>query len=93
VPNISDELLPPHLTYLKSYFGRPRFNAWIGAVAGWLARARRLAGLARNDDRRGRCGLAVCARGAGALEHLFLALPLRDGALWRWAIPARRRPA
>jgi hypothetical protein len=29
----------------------------------------------------------------GALEHLFLALPLRDGALWRWAIPARRRPA
>ena len=27
----------------------------------------------------------------GALEHIFLALPFRDGALWQWALPAHRR--
>jgi putative photosynthetic complex assembly protein 2 len=25
----------------------------------------------------------------GAIEHLFLALPFRDGALWGWALPKR----
>ncbi|MBX9883425.1 MAG: DUF3623 domain-containing protein, partial [Novosphingobium sp.] len=25
----------------------------------------------------------------GAVEHLFFALPFRDGALWGWALPAR----
>jgi hypothetical protein len=25
----------------------------------------------------------------GAIEHLFFALPFRDGALWGWALPAR----
>ena len=29
----------------------------------------------------------------GALEHLFFALPLRDGALWGWAIAARDKRA
>ena len=24
----------------------------------------------------------------GVLEHLFLVIPLRDSALWRWAMPA-----
>ena len=25
----------------------------------------------------------------GVLEHLFLALPFRDGMLWGWALPKR----
>ena len=25
----------------------------------------------------------------GALEHLFLALPFRDGMLWGWALPQK----
>ncbi|MGQ3045120.1 MAG: DUF3623 family protein, partial [Brevundimonas aurantiaca] len=27
----------------------------------------------------------------GSLEHLFLALPFRDGALWRWALPGNQQ--
>jgi putative photosynthetic complex assembly protein 2 len=92
VPNISDELLPSHLSYLKSYFGPPRFTAALAlsltaslAVAAWLGQ-RAMAG--------GDTGatLLFTLAALGALEHLFLALPLRDGALWRWAIPARQRP-
>ena len=29
----------------------------------------------------------------GAIEHLFLALPFRDGALWGWALPNTRKAA
>ena len=28
----------------------------------------------------------------GVLEHLFLALPFRDGMLWGWAMPTRAGP-
>jgi putative photosynthetic complex assembly protein 2 len=91
VPNISDELLPAHLSYLKSYFGRPRFTAVLAlsligsiALAAWLGQRAATTGEAG-------AALLFALAALGALEHLFLALPLRDGALWRWAIPARRR--
>jgi hypothetical protein len=29
----------------------------------------------------------------GVLEHLFLALPFRDGMLWGWAYPQRKAAA
>jgi len=93
VPNISDELLPAHLTYLKSYFGPPRFTPLLAlSLAGSLALA---AWLGQRATASGEAGAALlfALAALGALEHLFLALPLRDGALWRWAIPARRRPA
>ena len=90
VPNLSDELLPSHIHYLKSYFGPARLHPALvlsllgsAALALWFG--------ARALDALGDVGAALlCALAAlGALEHLFLALPLRDGALWRWAIPAR----
>ena len=28
----------------------------------------------------------------GVVEHIFLALPFRDGALWGWALPGQKRP-
>lgn len=86
VPNLSDELLPAHLAYLKSYFGRPRFTP---ALAASLAATIALAvWLGVRADSTGATLLFTLAA-LGALEHLFLALPLRDGALWRWAIPGR----
>jgi putative photosynthetic complex assembly protein 2 len=93
VPNISDELLPPHLSYLKSYFGPPRFTPSLAlALAGSLGVAAWLGQRAVTSGEAG-AALLFALAALGALEHLFLALPLRDGALWRWAIPARRRPA
>lgn len=92
VPNISDELLPPHLGYLKSYFGPARFTAALAlALCGSLALAAWL-GLRSVASGEVSAALLFALAALGALEHLFLALPLRDGALWRWAIPARRRP-
>lgn len=93
VPNMSDELLPRHLDYLKSYFG-PRSlhpalvlsTAAIVALGAWFAHA----AFAANDP-------AATAQGAllsglcllAALEHIFLAVPFRDSALWQWALESR----
>ncbi|MEM8694712.1 MAG: putative photosynthetic complex assembly protein PuhE [Pseudomonadota bacterium] len=94
VPNMSDELLPPHLDYLKSYFGPRRFGLWLAlalaattSLAVWLG-VRAFAAPADSFVAVSASlvfGLAVL----GTLEHLFLALPFRDGALWGWALPGR----
>jgi putative photosynthetic complex assembly protein 2 len=93
VPNLTDEMLPRHLAYLKTYFGPSRFTPLLAlslagsmALAGWL-------GLRALDSGEAGAALLFALAALGALEHLFLALPLGDGALWRWAIPARRRHA
>ncbi|MGP1281484.1 MAG: putative photosynthetic complex assembly protein PuhE [Parasphingopyxis sp.] len=94
VPNMSVDLLPPHLGYLKTYFGPRRFRPWLAlalvattALAVWLG-LRAFAAPADSFAAVGASlvfGLAVL----GTLEHLFLALPFRDGALWGWALPGR----
>lgn len=88
VPNLSDEVFPAHLAYLKTYFGRRAINPLFpvsiaaGALAAWI-------GWGAAEASTG--GAAVAASLATALvvlalvEHLFLVLPLRDGAMWRWA--------
>jgi putative photosynthetic complex assembly protein 2 len=98
VPNMSEEFLPDHLTYLKSYFRKRAFNllmplSLIGGtgVAIWLGNAA-LAAAAAGVPSTGYTllfGLAVL----GVIEHLFLIAPVPDTALWRWAMPARAVPA
>lgn len=91
VPNSTTEMLPAHLGYLKSYFGRNRMT-WllavsilaIGALAAWFA-SLAIAAPAGSPEMVGASLLtALCL--LGAIEHLFLALPFRDGMLWGWAI-------
>ena len=98
VANLSDEVFPAHLAYLKSYFGHRAVNPLFplsiiaGGVAAWI-------GWSAAEAASG--GAAIAATLATALvvlalvEHLFLVLPLRDGAMWRWAIntPAAVAPA
>ena len=92
VPNFTDELLPAHLRYLVTYFARSRLGPWLlvslaanVALAAWLA-----ARAAAAQDSAGftAAGLLFALAALGVLEHLFLVLPFRDGALWRWANPA-----
>lgn len=79
VPNFSPELLPARLAYLKSHFRKRRFNALMPfSLAGSAALTMALI------DQPLLAALALL----GLVEHLFLVLPFRDGALWRWAIPA-----
>jgi putative photosynthetic complex assembly protein 2 len=92
VPNLSDELLPAHLGYLKSYFRRRPLAAPLAlsvaatfALAGWLGARVAIAPPAGGESVAASLLFALAA--LGALEHLFLALPLGDGALWRWARP------
>ena len=97
VPNLSDDLLPDHLLHLKSHFGPRRMTPALllsvlatAALAVWLG-TRALAAPAGGEAVGASLLFALAA--LGALEHLFLALPVRDGALWRWAIPARPEQA
>ena len=50
----------------------------------WLART----ALAASGDAAVQWSLLTGLALLGVVEHLFLVLPLRESALWRWAIPA-----
>ena len=98
VPNSSSEMLPDQLAYLKSYFGPSRMTlllvvsiAGIAAASGYFATLA-LAAPVGSAEMVGASLLTTLAL-LGVLEHLFLALPFRDGMLWGWAIPKRRTAA
>jgi putative photosynthetic complex assembly protein 2 len=89
VPNLSDDLLPAHMAYLKSYFGPKRLHlllplscVLIIGLAGSFALA---AMRADSPAVLAQAALLGCLSLLAALEHLFLALPFRDSALWGWA--------
>ncbi|MEE4287992.1 MAG: putative photosynthetic complex assembly protein PuhE [Erythrobacter sp.] len=96
VPNSTAEMLPPHLGYLKTYFGPNRMTlllavsiaaiAWVAAWFGSLALAAPLG----SAEMVGASLLTTLCL-LGALEHAFLALPFRDGMLWGWAFRKARR--
>lgn len=86
-PNLSDEVFPAHLAYLKTYFRTRRLNALFplsialgaGIVAwGWTAAVAAPVGSGAEVTGTLIAGLAAL----GVLEHLCLILPLRDVKLW-----------
>lgn len=88
VPHFDTAMLPPQLAYLGSYFKtRPIGFAMVlsltllTAVAVWLGtRAVSLSGGAAVG-----ASLVFALVALGLLEHLFLVVPVKDAALWRWA--------
>lgn len=89
VPNLSDEVFPEHLAYLKTYFRKRRLNALfplsiVGSVGlavwAWTVAERSTDGAAASATLL--AGLAAL----GVVEHLFLVLPMRDAKLFSWAI-------
>lgn len=96
VPNTTTEMLPAHLGYLKSYFGANRMTALLAisilaifGMAGWFASLAMAAPTGSAEMVGASLLTALCL--LGGLEHLFLALPFRDGMLWGWAF-SRRGP-
>lgn len=92
VPNLSDEIFPAHLAYLKSYFGAksislfyPLSIAGCAAIAtwAWISAEAAPAGSGPAVTATLLAGLAAL----GLVEHLFLILPVRDAKLWSWAAP------
>lgn len=89
VPNFWDELLPAHLHHLRSYYGPRRISLTLVAMLGASAALSALLGAqAMASDDAAAPSLLFALAALGTLELLFLALPVRDGALWRWARPA-----
>ena len=95
VPNSTSEMLPDQLAYLKTYFGPNRVTrllilsvALLTGVTFWFA-ALALAAPLGSAEMVGASLLTTLAL-LGVLEHLFLALPFRDGMLWGWAYPQRK---
>ncbi|KAA5804032.1 DUF3623 family protein [Alkalicaulis satelles] len=92
-PHFTDHFLPGRLSHLRSYFSpRPAgaffavTTAAMAVVAGALFWA---AASAASPFEAAAFALLATLAALGVLEHLFLALPVPDGALWRWLLPAR----
>lgn len=90
VPNLSDEIFPAHLAYLKSYFGAKSISGFypvsILGCAGvatwaWLSAEAAPAGSGPAVTATLLAGLAAL----GLVEHLFLIMPVRDAKMWGWA--------
>lgn len=95
VRNLSEEFLPPHLSYLQSYFRRRAMNGFFPfAVAGACAVLAWLVVQALGDDTPPTQALGLTLVGTmlalAILEHALLVLPVNATALWRWAM--RHRP-
>lgn len=90
VPNMSDELLPPHLDYLKTYFGprhlRLTLPLSITAILGIALYFSYVAIQAETPHGAVQAGLLCCLSLLAALEHFFFAIPFRDSRLWQWAL-------
>ena len=88
-PNVSIELLPPHLDYLGSYFARRKVSAFFPVSVTIASLA---FGFSVHAAITAPTGYATVATtlfatlfGLAIVEHWFLVLPLPDAALWRWA--------
>ena len=97
-PDFSVELFPAHLRHLTSYLKKGPVSALFPVSIAGLAAAAGLAAWRAFDPAGGAfaaTGFALVAALAALalLEHAFMALPLPDAALWRWALPASERAA
>jgi putative photosynthetic complex assembly protein 2 len=91
VPQFSDEMLPDHLSYLRTYFRESRGNPllpWsalaslgVTGLLAWLA-VQAPAGSGAQVQYQLLAALSLL----GVVEHAFLLLPVRDSALWTWLV-------
>lgn len=97
-PHLADDMLPARLAHLKSYFRRDRVSPFFAVSVSGATLA---LGIAVHTVATATGGFAVTGAvllstllALAVLEHWFLVLPVRDGALWRWAMPnAGSKPA
>jgi putative photosynthetic complex assembly protein 2 len=95
VPNLSDEVFPAHLEYLKSYFRKRACNALYPfslaggiAVTLWAWAFSEAAPVANGTWATG--ALLAGFAALGVIEHLFLVLPIKDAAMWQWAVSSAK---
>lgn len=94
VRNLSEEFLPPHLAYLKSFFRRRRMNALLPVSVGAaslvvLALVQGAIDPATTEATRVGLLLVAALLALAIIEHLMMVLPVDVTALWRWALRNR----
>lgn len=91
VPNITEEFLPPHLKYLKTYFRTRPMNAVFPVsimattlLTGYLVQQAAAPGVPAFEA----TGYALLATLAALalIEHWFMVLPIPATALWQWGL-------
>ncbi len=95
VPNLTEEFLPEHLHYLRSFIARKPMNLLFPVVVTVsTVVATHLVDLALSADEGAFDAVAFTfvsiLLALAILEHWFLVLPLPDAALWNWALRSRR---
>jgi putative photosynthetic complex assembly protein 2 len=94
VRNLSEEMLPPHLVYLASFFRRRAMN-WLFPIA-VAAAAATLVWMVQqavdpHTDAVRTLGLTLVGTmlALAIIEHGMLVLPVSTTALWRWAMRSK----
>ncbi|MEM6733787.1 MAG: putative photosynthetic complex assembly protein PuhE, partial [Myxococcota bacterium] len=91
VRNVTEEHIPEHMRYLSSYFGsadrNPLMPASVFAAVGALVWLASIAIAVRESPFEAtRTMLVATLLALALLEHIFLALPVKDAVLWQWAV-------
>lgn len=94
VRNLSEELLPPQLAYLGSYFRRRPMNAlfpWVVLIASGVAvlLVREALAAPAGSAAQGGAMLVATLLILAIVEHALLVLPVESTVLWRWALRDR----
>lgn len=93
VRQVTTEFIPARLKYLVTYFRTARLNPLMpfSVLLGCAAVAWLLLGASDTTDAFLVVGRTMVATllAMAVLEHLFLALPIPDAILWRWALRLR----
>ena len=95
VRNLSEELLPPHLRYLASYFRRRPMNALfpvsvaVGTIV-TVALWQQAADAEGNPFAVAANALLGSLMALAVLEHWLLVVPLPVHAMWQWTVPSQR---
>jgi putative photosynthetic complex assembly protein 2 len=89
VPNLSEEFLPSHLEYLKSYFVRRPMNMLfpftVTASTLFTTYLLHMASTSAPFSATAYSLLSTLS-GLAVIEHWFLVVPLPVAALWRWGL-------
>jgi putative photosynthetic complex assembly protein 2 len=94
VPNLTEEFLPAHLKYLKSYFCHRSMNLLFPlaitlstVVTAMLVSAATAPGA--SDFEITRDTFLATLMGLAVLEHWFLVVPIPSASLWTWGLASR----
>jgi putative photosynthetic complex assembly protein 2 len=93
VPNLTEEFLPPHLTYLKTYFCRRSMNllfpvsVTLSTVGTFMLISE--AGTAAGVFDKTAFTFLATLMALALIEHWFLVVPLPSAALWSWGLWSR----